>query len=232
MSLAPQYALELMLSNEPCLERFIVGRNVEAMTQLRRLVDGEPLPMMLYLWGVGGAGKSHILRSLAVSNQARWLTHEDLDRPIYLDEHRWWLVDDVDELNRNQQKHLFHLFNELRAQPIEEHRHLIVTSICSPQHLPTDFLPDLRTRLGWDLVYELHALVDEEKARVLTEQAAQRGLTLGNGVIDYMLRYSSRDLSKLHAFLIQLDAYSLRKQQAVTIPLLKEWLQTQRENDA
>ena len=62
------------------------------------------------------------------------------------------------------------------------------------------------------------------EGRRYREQAEQRGLTLGHGVIDYMLRYSSRDLSKLHEFLVQLDRYGLQKKQAITVPLLKEWL--------
>ena len=136
-------------------------------------------------------------------------------------------MDDVETFSRAQQTHLFHLFNAVRADKAQDtpsRRHMVVTASCPPAHLPSDFLPDLRTRLSWDLVYELHALTDEEKTQVLFEQAEQRGLTLGHGVIDYMLRYSSRDLSKLHDFLVQLDAYGLQKKQAITVPLLKEWL--------
>ena len=220
----PQFALELSLSDEPRLENLIVGKNGEVLTHLYDLIAGTFEPMCLFLWGVSGAGKTHILRSLAVAEQARYLTAQDFNESVAVNDTLWFLVDDVDEFDSVQQANLFHLFNTVRSLTADDHRHVVVTASCAPARLPDGFLPDLRTRLGWDLVYQLHVLSDEEKTQVLTEQAAQRGLTLGSGVIEYMLRYSSRDLSKLHEFLVHLDAYSLQKKQAVTIPLLKEWL--------
>ncbi len=223
----PQFALELSLSDEPRLENLIVGRNVEVLRHLYDLIADRFQPMALYLWGAGGAGKTHILRSLAVSDRAVYLTACDFDDEVALSDFRWFLVDDVDGFSARQQTHLFHLFNAIRSERVgdtHDERHMVLTANCSPVHLPLDFLPDLRTRLAWDLVYELHLLTDDEKAQVLFEQAEQRGLTLGHGVIDYMLRYSSRDLSKLHECLVQLDRYGLQKKQAITVPLLKEWL--------
>ena len=222
----PQFALELSLNDEPRLDNLIVGRNSEVLAHLYDLVRGDFKPMTLYLWGAGGAGKTHVLRSLAVSDKALYLSARDLDEAVALGEYRWFLIEDVDGFSARQQANLFHLFNAVRTEPLGSlgSRHMVLTASCSPAHLPADFLPDLRTRLGWDLVYELHVLTDEEKAQVLYEQAEQRGLTLGHGVIDYMLRYSSRDLSKLHDFLVQLDRYGLQKKQAITVPLLKEWL--------
>lgn len=223
-----QFALELSLNDEPRLDNLIVGRNSEVLAHLNDLVRGDFHPMALYLWGAGGAGKTHILRSLAVSDRAVYLTAGDFDDEVALAEYRWFLVEDVDGFSARQQANLFHLFNAVRSEPADVlgSRHMVLTASCSPAHLPMDFLPDLRTRLSWDLVYELHVLTDEEKAQVLFEQAEQRGLTLGHGVIDYMLRYSSRDLSKLHEFLVQLDRYGLQKKQAITVPLLKEWLKS------
>ena len=228
----PQLALPLSLDDEPRLENLIIGRNSEVLSHVQDLVHDRFKPMALYLWGGSGAGKTHILRSLAVSDQAIYLTATDFNEAVLPNQYRWFLIDDVDTFDRNQQTHLLHLFNAIRSERItqpEFGRHMVMTASCSPAHLPADFLPDLRTRLGWDLVYELHVLTDEEKAQVLMEQAEQRGLTLGHGVIDYMLRYSSRDLSKLHEFLVQLDAYGLQKKQAITVPLLKEWLHTKEE---
>ena len=220
----PQFALELSLSDEPRLENLIVGKNGEVLAHLYDLVAGTFTPMCLYLWGAGGAGKTHILRSLAVAAHSRFLTARDFNESVAVGDTCWFLIDDVDGFDAVQQTNLFHLFNAVRSLPADDNRHLIVTASCTPARLPEGYLPDLRTRLSWDLVYQLHVLSDEEKAQVLTEQAEQRGLTLGSGVIEYMLRYSSRDLSKLHEFLVHLDAYSLQKKQAVTIPLLKEWL--------
>lgn len=221
----PQFALDLCLSDEPRLENLIVGQNAQVLAHLYDLIAGLFEPMCLYLWGAPGSGKTHILRSLAVAEYSRYLCADDFSLPVVMGETQWFLIDDVSEFSKVQQAQLFHLFNEVRACDDEPSRHFVVTSRCPPALLGSEFLPDLRTRLSWDLVYQLHVLSDGEKVEVIREQAAQRGLSLGVGVVEYMLRYSSRDLSILHDFLVRLDVYSLQKKQAVTIPLLKEWLQ-------
>ncbi len=46
--------------------------------------------------------------------------------------------------------------------------------------VPPAFLPvreDLRTRMGWGLIYQVHELSDEEKIAALSQAAAARGLT-------------------------------------------------------
>jgi DnaA family protein len=43
--------------------------------------------------------------------------------------------------------------------------------------------------------------------------------------MDFMLRRFSRDLSSLMLLLDQLDAYALRTQRAITIPLIKSMLE-------
>ena len=52
-----------------------------------------------------------------------------------------------------------------------------------------------------------------------------RGVFLSDEVMDFMLRRFSRDLSSLMLLLDQLDAYALRTQRAITIPLIKSMLE-------
>ncbi|MGL4768308.1 MAG: DnaA regulatory inactivator Hda [Formosimonas sp.] len=211
-----QFALPLTLSDQPSLSNFIQGANQEALLQCVRIAQGDFDYTALYLWGESGAGKSHLLHGLAEFPQVEWvdLSSEPKFAQVYV-------LDNVHELTRPQQEQLFHFYNRARAQA----QVLVLTANCPPAHLPADFLPDLKTRLSWDLVYQLHVLTDDDKAQVLLAQAEQRGLTLGAGVVTYMLRHLSRDLSQLHRFLDGLDEYSLQTQRAVTLPLLKEWLE-------
>ena len=60
---------------------------------------------------------------------------------------------------------------------------------------------------------------------MLHQRAAERGLILSTDVVPYMLRHLTRDLSQLNEFLQHLDTYSLERQRALTLPLLKEWLE-------
>jgi DnaA family protein len=83
---------------------------------------------------------------------------------------------------------------------------------------------DLRTRLGWGLVYQLHALSDEEKLAALRAHVYARGVHLAEDLLPYLLTHLPRDLRSLTAALDALDAFALARQRALTVPLLKEWL--------
>ena len=66
-----------------------------------------------------------------------------------------------------------------------------------------------------------------EQEAVLRRAADERGVFLSDDVMDFMLNRFSRDLSSLMMLLDQLDAYALRTQRAITIPLLKSMLENE-----
>jgi DnaA-homolog protein len=216
-----QFALPLMLDDQPSLSNFIGAHNQEVLVQCEMIAFGNFEHTALYLWGASGAGKSHLVRSLSALPNSVLLDFESLNRACatQLNTHIY-LLESVEQLTPTQQVNLFHLYNQIRSQG----KTLVLTANCPVAQLPHSFLPDLKTRLSWDLVYQLEPLTDDDKAQVLISQAEQRGLTLGSGVVTYMLHHLSRDLSQLRRFLLHLDAYSLQQKRAVTLPLLKEWL--------
>ena len=61
----------------------------------------------------------------------------------------------------------------------------------------------------------------------LGSEVYARGVFLGDEVMDFMLNRFSRDLGSLMQLLDQLDAYALRTQRAITIPLLKAMLESE-----
>ncbi|EWS63039.1 DnaA regulatory inactivator Hda [Hydrogenophaga sp. T4] len=62
---------------------------------------------------------------------------------------------------------------------------------------------------------------------MLRRAADERGVFLSDEVMDFMLTRFSRDLSSLMMLLDQLDAYALRTQRAITIPLIKSMLENE-----
>ena len=94
---------------------------------------------------------------------------------------------------------------------------------------PADLLlrDDLRSRLGWGHVYELHALSEPERRAVLRKQADTRGIFLSDEVISFVLSRFSRDLSSLMQLLDHLDEYALQTQRAITVPLVKAMLESE-----
>lgn len=76
-------------------------------------------------------------------------------------------------------------------------------------------------------MFQLQLLGEAERRAVLRQEADARGVFLGDEVMDYMLNRFSRDLGSLMQLLDQLDAFALRTQRAITIPLLKTMLESE-----
>ncbi len=68
---------------------------------------------------------------------------------------------------------------------------------------------DLRTWLGWDLVFRLDPLSDADKLAALSAQAAERGLQLAPEVINWMLTHYERDIKPPGRAAGRPDRYSL-----------------------
>jgi DnaA family protein len=84
---------------------------------------------------------------------------------------------------------------------------------------------DLRTRLGGGQVFRLQTLREAEVRTVLRSSAQQRGLVLGEEVLDFVMHRFSRDLGSLMPLLAALDHYALQTQRAITIPFVKTMLE-------
>jgi len=214
MNVPRQLALDLLQPAAPTLENFVVGRNAEAIGMLRQLAAGVARERIVFLWGDPGSGRTHLLRALAALTGARnWRPGDAPDAPGLT------LADDVERLDEPAQVALFNRLNGVRA-----HADAICVAAGSvpPARLP--LREDLRTRLAWGLVYQLHPLADAEKAEALRVQAAARGLTVGSEVIDYLLTHLPRDMRTLAAALDALDGYALARQRPLTVPLARRWL--------
>jgi len=93
---------------------------------------------------------------------------------------------------------------------------------CPPADL--SLREDLRSRLGWGHVFQLHLLDETQCRAVLRQHAEGRGIFLKDDVMDFILTRFSRDLGHLMALLDQLDGYALQTQRPLTIPLIKAML--------
>lgn len=218
MNAPRQLTLDLIRPLTPSLDNFVVGRNAEALATLRAvsLRQGEAF---VYLWGEAGSGRSHLLTALAGARPAA-LAAAGTAVPELADPQGLYLIDDVDTRDPDSQQRLFVLMNEIRAHPGAA---LVTTGSAAPAQLA--LRDDVRTRLAWGLVYQVHALTDDEKAQALEEHARSRGLSLSHDVIAYLLHHMPRDMRTLVAILDALDGYALAAKRAITVPLVREWAQ-------
>jgi DnaA family protein len=220
-----QLALDIGLASGPTLANFFAGPNSAALQHLQ-LWAGSPTrsPVPTYLWGAEASGKSHLLEAVRSALRAQgasigWLAPDVHEPPEFDESWAAVLMDDVQLYSAIQQHAAFNWF--VNAQGLQ--RWVLASGTLPPADLA--LRDDLRSRLGWGHVYQLHLLSEPERRSVLRQQADARGVFLSDEVMDFMLRRFSRDLGSLVQLLDTLDSYALQTQRAITIPLIKAMLE-------
>jgi DnaA family protein len=209
-----QLALDLLQPLQPSLDNFVPGRNAEALAALRALLAYRLPERIVYLWGVQGCGRTHLLAAVAAQAGAyRWTPDLAADAAGIA------LVDDVERCDAAAQIALFNRLNAVRAEPACA---CLAAGSAPPAQLA--LREDLRTRLAWGYVYQLHPLSDEEKTAALQAHAASRGVKIDAEVLPFLLHQLPRDMRTLVAALDALDAWALARKRALTVGLAREWL--------
>lgn len=208
----------------PSLDNFVAGHNVELLSGLNAALNKTQDQRSIYIWGEAGGGKTHLLQA-AVHKAATLGLSAVYARGTVPAVAQVVALDDVDLLDDAAQIALFELYNRLR----ENGGVLLISGSGAPMHLK--LRDDLRTRLGWGLVYQVQALSDEEKALALQQHAQARGFALSDEVTQYLLRHGRRDLPSLLGVLDALDEHCLRLKRGASVPLLKEVMQMMKDGD-
>lgn len=227
-----QLALDVQLNGISTFDNFVAGGNLEVVEKLRQVVAGENIAV-LYLWGPAGCGKTHLLQAAcrSAADLGRRAVYIPLADEISLSpevlsgmaQSAFVCIDGLEPIANNAEweRALFTLFEEMRGQAP-----LVVTANANPRSLGLS-MPDLMTRLGSDLVYQLQPLSDQNKIEALQLRAAQLGFELTNEVGRYVLNRYPRDTHALFSLLDKLDKASLATQRRITIPFIQK-LETMR----
>jgi len=193
-----QLSLAILAPREPTLDNFVPGANAELLSRLRELKAGRLAESVVYLWGEPGSGRSHLLAACAGPGAD--------------------VADDVESLDETAQIALFNRINEVR----EQGGTVLAAGNAPPAQLR--LREDLRSRLGWGLVYQVRALTDAEKAVYLRAEGERRGLDLTDEVVWYLLSHVRRDMPSLDALVEHLDRHALERQRRITLPLVRDAL--------
>src|SRR5262245_56502238 len=135
-----QLVLDIAPPPAPDFHNFLPGPNAEALAAVRSLAAGTSREPIVYLWGDAGSGRSHLLAAALRANPAVVA------------------ADDVETLDAGAQQRLFVAINAAR----EGGAPVLAAGTRPPAQI--GLREDLRTRLGWGLVYQLKPLSDEDKA--------------------------------------------------------------------
>jgi len=241
-----QFALDLSHTPKASLDNYLASKDLALLSTLKNLCKGwqdnaitqisNPLNhRWIYWWGPEGSGRTHLLEAMtnAAENggiESFFLNPKEPISWVHLEEKIGVLaqsdapsviaVDDVDALDERLVGALFRILNGVQAS---KHIHIFIAGKAAPASL--ELREDLRTRLGWGLVFQTQLLDDDEKIQALEQAAKARGLVLSPDVLPWLLNRFYRDMPNLMALIDALDAYSLETKRAVTLPLVRELLQ-------
>ena len=235
MKKVSQLTLSVQLPDDETFASFQSESNQMVVQQLTHFLDHvadeNKTVHSLYLFGLTGVGKSHLLHascayadtlgttSLCLSFSE--LTQLSVDVLDGLENIDLVCLDDIQLIagNKQWQQGVFDLYNRM----VEQNKCLLITGDQSVGQLNIS-LPDLVSRLSWGLTEQLKPLSDKEKSFALQYRAQQRGLFMSDEVASFLINRLSRDMASLLAALEQLDQASIREQRRITIPFIKDVL--------
>lgn len=226
-----QLTLGIELRDDATFANFYEGENTQVIASIKQMIveNGE---QFIYLYGVEGSGRSHLLQSAcqyASENDfpsAYLPMHEiqNLSPEILANQENTHLVciDDIDAVlgKKDWEEALFHLYNCIR-----EKKSRLIVSGNNPPNLLSCRLPDLQSRLSWGLTYPVKELNDEQMLLALQMRAHRRGIELSTDVAQFLLRRYPRNMGALFDVLMELDRASLSAKRRLTIPFVKQILQ-------
>jgi chromosomal replication initiation ATPase DnaA len=224
--------LPLELGHRPALGRedfLIAPCNQEAVAWIDRWPDwpGSGKLGGLVLCGPGGCGKTHLAQVWRQASGAISLDGADLS------------TGDADELLGNAQHAcvedflpavvpkgtaettLFHIHNLLA----ERGGTLLVTGAAPPARSSLN-LADLSSRLNVFAIASIDAPDDALIAAVLVKQFQDRQLTVGEGVIAYLVARMERSFAAASILVDALDRAALANRRQITVALAREVLES------
>ena len=171
-----QIPLAFIEEDRPSFESFQIGPNVHVMQHLCEL-SPFAASAPVYMWGGPGVGKSHLLQAYAahVQGQGAQVGFFTPDSPLpWTFDEQWRAIvfDDCDRFDALRQHAAFALFIEATGAGVQ----VVGAGNAPPVDLP--LRDDLRSRLGWGDVFQLHAVSEADCRAAIRRQAEHRGHVL------------------------------------------------------
>jgi DnaA family protein len=224
-----QLPLNFKNDSHKTFKEFVIGKNKELIESLNSFIGSNEI--LFYLWGDSGTGKSHILQSLVSQlNENNRLgvvvTPIDISNRQNVNLIQMFdiiCIDNVENIAENPEleEALFFWINEIK----QANKKIILSSQISNQ---SNFwqLPDLKSRILSGRTSEVKALDRDQTLEVFKKLADQKAIVIDFKIEKYLQNNCPMNLKFLSKLLNQLDEVTLIQKKHVTIPLLKNILQT------
>ena len=223
-----QLPLGVRLRERATFSNFVSSAAPEAIKRLQALALSPG--GVVWLWGPGGAGKSHLLQAVCAAAPAHlrafYLPVAQLGETVVslLEGAEQLDILCLDDLHLAVGERAFEgaLFTAYRA--LEEKRATVVVSADRAPAALSWALADIGSRFGASEVFQLSHLDETGQCEALRRHALGRGLDLPAETARYLCARLPRDLTRLIAMLDQIDEASLTAQRRLTVPFMRELL--------
>ncbi|MDO5059917.1 MAG: DnaA regulatory inactivator Hda [Neisseria sp.] len=217
-----QLIFDFARQDYPSFDKFLGHSNAELLYMLQQQKD-----QFVYVWGETGSGKSHLLKAwvaqaLAAGKEAAYVDALSMQLDEKALSVEYLAVDQADKLSPPEQAVLFEIFNRFRNSG---RGNLLLSADQPPSRLT--LREDLRTRMGYCLIYDVKPLSDEEKIEALTGMAEARQLHFDPEIFPYLVNHWQRDMDSLMQMLDTLYHYAATTRRPITLPLLRQLLKQQ-----
>lgn len=135
----------------------------------------------------------------------------------------------VDNAQAADETYLFHQWNAVQQGGSREGAALLLVADVDDEHGEQGgwriALPDLASRIGGSLQLAIGALDDAMAGELILAHAEQRGLTLPDGAIEYLVPRTTRSFAGIEALVATIDRISLERQSPATMSVWRAALE-------
>ncbi len=220
--MSPQAQVPLDLNFRPALGRedFLLG---EGNRDAVKWIDQWPIwpGGGLVIFGPEGSGKSHLVKvwlDRCDGNAVERGELEAVNRTVTALQRPCFAIEDLD--GSFDEEGLLHFFNQVMARDGS----LLLTSRVAPRNWGME-LRDLSSRILALPTVEIHQADDELLEAVLRKLFSDRQILLRDDVVSYLISRIDRSFGSVLRIAAALDSASLASQRAITVPMVREFLE-------
>ncbi|MEM7056733.1 MAG: DnaA/Hda family protein [Pseudomonadota bacterium] len=221
--MTPPRQMTLALAHRPALgpEDFLQGPSNQAAYDA--VTGSGAAKMRLALSGPEGSGKTHLASIWGQQTEAVTLQAADLtdDHVAAMGQAPAVVIEEADHIRRDQEALLFHALNLTQAEGTA----LLITGRTPPARWDIA-TPDLTSRLQAMLHIAIHPPDDVLLSSILTKLFSDRQLTVGQEVVNYIVRRMERSFAAAERTVDRLDRMALANRRPITRPLATEMFET------
>ncbi|GAC14540.1 DnaA regulatory inactivator Hda [Aliiglaciecola lipolytica] len=230
-----QISLDVDLPDEQTFESLVVGSNSLVYQHCRLLLtqgDASDLPFLTYISGATATGKSHLLVALSHEAAQQNISHFylALDQALSyphtilegMENIQLLCIDNLQYIQNSPewQRALFDLINRIHETQLCK---LVISCDRGPKQVQFA-LADLVSRLAWGISFSLSTLNDEDALKALHIKAKQRGISISNESLQFLISHAKRDMHSLVAALDELQLKGVEEKRRISIPFIKQVL--------